>query len=53
LKIAETGGICWNECQPASGGGPKVLVNQDEEGKWEADRKMKMKINLLAAALVE
>jgi hypothetical protein len=31
----------------------KVFVNQDQEAKWEADRKMKKKVDLLAAALVE
>jgi hypothetical protein len=31
----------------------KVFVNQDQEEKWEADRKMKRKVDLFAAALVE
>jgi hypothetical protein len=31
----------------------KILVNQDQEAKWEANRKMKRKVDLLAAALVE
>jgi hypothetical protein len=30
----------------------KVFINQDQEAKWEANRKMKMKIDL-AAALAE
>jgi hypothetical protein len=30
----------------------KVFVNHDQEAKWEADRKMKRKVDLLAAALV-
>jgi hypothetical protein len=29
----------------------KVFVNQDQEAKWEATRKMKMKVDLLAATL--
>jgi hypothetical protein len=29
----------------------KVFVNQDQKTKWEADRKVKRKVNLLAAAL--
>jgi hypothetical protein len=29
----------------------KVFVNQDHEAKWEANRKMKEKVDLLAAAL--
>jgi hypothetical protein len=29
----------------------KVFVNQDQEAKWEANRKMKRKVDLLAAAL--
>jgi hypothetical protein len=51
VKIAETGGIPWNEHQPASGGGHKVFVNRDQEAKQEADRKMKRKVDLLAAVL--
>jgi hypothetical protein len=31
----------------------KVFVSQDQEAKWEANRKMKKKMDLLAAALVE
>jgi hypothetical protein len=31
----------------------KVFVNQDQEAKWEADRKMKSKEDLLATAFVE
>jgi hypothetical protein len=31
----------------------KVFVNQDQEAKWEADRKMKKKVDPLAAAFVE
>jgi hypothetical protein len=31
----------------------KVFVNWDQEAKQEADRKMKKKVDLLAAALVE
>jgi hypothetical protein len=31
----------------------KVFVNQDQEAKWDADRKIKRKIDLLATALVE
>jgi hypothetical protein len=29
----------------------KVFVNRDQEARWEADRKMKRKVDLLAAAL--
>jgi hypothetical protein len=29
----------------------KVFGNRDQEAKWEADRKMKRKVNFLAAAL--
>jgi hypothetical protein len=29
----------------------KVFVNQDQEAKWEADRKMKRKVDLLTVAL--
>jgi hypothetical protein len=29
----------------------KVFVKQDQEAKWEANRKMKRKVDLLAAAL--
>jgi hypothetical protein len=31
----------------------KVFVNQNQEAKWEANRKMKRKIDFLTAALVE
>jgi hypothetical protein len=31
----------------------KVFVNQDQEAKQEADRKMKRKVDLLAAAFVD
>jgi hypothetical protein len=31
----------------------KVFINQDQEAKWEADRKMKRKMDLLAAVLDE
>jgi hypothetical protein len=31
----------------------KVFVNRDQEAKCEADRKMKRKVYLLAAALAE
>jgi hypothetical protein len=31
----------------------KVFVNQDQEVKWETNRKIKRKIDLLTAALVE
>jgi hypothetical protein len=31
----------------------KVFVNQDQEVKWEANRKMKKKVDLLAAAPIE
>jgi hypothetical protein len=31
----------------------KVFVNQDQEARWEANRKMKRKVDLLAAALAE
>jgi hypothetical protein len=31
----------------------KVFVNQDQEGKWETNRMMNRKVDLLAAALVE
>jgi uncharacterized phage-like protein YoqJ len=31
----------------------KVFVNQDQEAKWKADKKMKKKVDLLAADLVE
>jgi hypothetical protein len=30
-----------------------VFVNQDQEARWEADRKMKKKVDLLEAALAE
>jgi hypothetical protein len=30
----------------------KVFVNQDQEAKWEANRKMKRKVDFFAAALV-
>jgi hypothetical protein len=30
-----------------------VFVTQDQEAKWEANKKMKKKVDLLAAALVE
>jgi hypothetical protein len=30
----------------------KVFVNQDQEAKWEADRKMKKKVDLLAQPLL-
>jgi hypothetical protein len=29
----------------------KVFVNRDQEAKWEADRKMKRKVDLLGAVL--
>jgi hypothetical protein len=29
----------------------KVFINSDEEAKWEADKKMKRKVDLLAATL--
>jgi hypothetical protein len=31
----------------------KFFVSRDQEAKWEANRKMKKKVDLLAAALVE
>jgi uncharacterized protein YycO len=31
----------------------KVFVNQDQEDKWETNRMMNRKVDLLAAALVE
>jgi hypothetical protein len=31
----------------------KIFVNRDQEAKWEADKKMKRKIDLFAEALVE
>jgi hypothetical protein len=31
----------------------KVFVHRDQEAKWEADRKMKRKVDILAAALAE
>jgi hypothetical protein len=31
----------------------KVFVNQDQEARWGADRKMKSKVYLLAEALVK
>jgi plasmid maintenance system killer protein len=31
----------------------KVFVNQDQEAKWEAGKKIKRKVGLLAAALSE
>jgi hypothetical protein len=31
----------------------KVFVNQDQETRWEADRKMKRNVKLLAATLAE
>jgi hypothetical protein len=31
----------------------KVFVNQDQDAQWEANRKMKRKVDLLAAALAE
>jgi hypothetical protein len=31
----------------------KVFVNRDQEVKWEADRKMRKKVDHLAADLVE
>jgi hypothetical protein len=30
----------------------KVFVNRDQEARWETDRKIKRKVDLLAAALV-
>jgi hypothetical protein len=29
----------------------KIFVNPDQKARWEADRKMKRKVDLLAAAL--
>jgi hypothetical protein len=52
VKIAETKGIHWNEFQ-FLGVATKVFVNRDQEARWEANRKMKRKIGLFAAALVE
>jgi hypothetical protein len=31
----------------------KVFINLDQEAKWEANRKMKRKVALLAVALAE
>jgi hypothetical protein len=51
-KIAETGGFTGVNSSQLLEVTTMVFVNQDQEIKWEVNRKMKRKVDLLVAALV-
>jgi hypothetical protein len=53
MKIPKMEGFAGMNASQLLEEATKIFVNQDQEAKWETDRKMKRKVDLLAAALAE
>jgi hypothetical protein len=53
VKIAETGKIHWNEHKSASGSGSKGFCQLRSGARWEADGKMRRKVNFLQQPLLD